>query len=204
MDGKTRKASGRPAWMQVPFKGDDDSWISIGASRLIPLSQTEASSWLAGSASKNVWPAILILLGIYNMRPYIALLAGLAPLLTMAQSPSSIQGAPPAVAAKPSPQAPQSVPLLDSFLGRGWPGSKAEALSELALLPVIGTFGRALPSALEWKATSKSHIYQGFKAGNGLEFRLGDFQVSQLIAITDQVHVKHLWLGVATRDPKAE
>lgn len=147
---------------------------------------------------------MFMLLGIYNMRPYIALLAGLAPLLTMAQSPSSIQGAPPAVAAKPSPQAPQSVPLLDSFLGRGWPGSKAEALSELALLPVIGTYGRALPSALEWKATSKSHIYQGFKAGNGLEFRLGDFQVSQLIAITDQVHVKHLWLGVATRDPKAE
>jgi hypothetical protein len=130
-------------------------------------------------------------------------LACLAPLLTMAQATSSSQAAPSATA-KLTPQASQSVPLLESFLGRGWPGSKAETLSELALLPVIGTYGRALPSALEWKATSKNHIYQGFKASNGLEFHLGDFRVSQLIAITDQVHVKHLWLGVATRDPKAE
>lgn len=130
-------------------------------------------------------------------------LACLAPLLTMAQATSSSQAAPSATA-KLIPQASQSVPLLESFLGRGWPGSKAETLSELALLPVIGTYGRALPSALEWKATSKNHIYQGFKASNGLEFHLGDFRVSQLIAITDQVHVKHLWLGVATRDPKAE
>jgi hypothetical protein len=121
----------------------------------------------------------------------------------MAQATSSSQAAPSATA-KLIPQASQSVPLLESFLGRGWPGSKAETLSELALLPVIGTYGRALPSALEWKATSKNHIYQGFKASNGLEFHLGDFRVSQLIAITDQVHVKHLWLGVATRDPKAE
>jgi hypothetical protein len=121
----------------------------------------------------------------------------------MAQATSSSQAAPSATA-KLIPQASQSVPLLESFLGRGWPGSKAETLSELALFPVIGTYGRALPSALEWKATSKNHIYQGFKASNGLEFHLGDFRVSQLIAITDQVHVKHLWLGVATRDPKAE
>lgn len=98
----------------------------------------------------------------------------------------------------------ESVQMLEAFFGRGWPGSRADTLNSLALWPVSRMPGRSLPSAVDWKVTSKNYIYQGHKTANGLEFRLGDYRVNQLIAVTDQVHVQHLWLGVDTRDPKAE
>jgi hypothetical protein len=112
-----------------------------------------------------------------------------------------------AAAPKAKPQVTpslESVQLLEAFLGRGWPGSRADTLNSLALWPVSKMPGRSLPSAVDWKVTSKNYIYQGHKTANGLDFRLGDYRVNQLIAVTDQVHVRHLWLGVDTRDPKAE
>ena len=113
------------------------------------------------------------------------------------------QAAPPQAKPPVTPSL-ESVQLLEAFFGRGWPGSRADTLNSLALWPVSKMPGRSLPSAVDWKVTSKNYIYQGHKAANGLDFRLGDYRVNQLIAVTDQVHVQHLWLGVDTRDPKAE
>lgn len=129
------------------------------------------------------------------MRFILVLLAVVVSALAPAQTP---------VSTKPSDAPVQSVQLLESFLSRGWPGSRADTLASLALFPVSTVSGRTLPSAIEWKASSKNYIYQGFKSAQGLEFRLGDYRVSQLIAVTDQVHVQHLWLGIDTRDAKAE
>ena len=129
------------------------------------------------------------------MRVILVLLAVVVSVLAPAQTP---------VSTKPTEAPVQSVQLLESFLSRGWPGSRADTLASLALFPVSTVSGRTLPSAIEWKASSKNYIYQGFKSAQGLEFRLGDYRVSQLIAVTDQVHVQHLWLGIDTRDPKAE
>ena len=129
------------------------------------------------------------------MRVILVLLAVVVSALAPAQTP---------VSTKPTEAPVQSVQLLESFLSRGWPGSRADTLASLALFPVSTVSGRTLPSAIEWKASSKNYIYQGFKSAQGLEFRLGDYRVSQLIAVTDQVHVQHLWLGIDTRDAKAE
>jgi hypothetical protein len=112
-----------------------------------------------------------------------------------------------AAAPQAKPQAAtqvEAVQLLEAFLDRGWPGSRADTLNSLALWPVSKMPGRPLPSAVDWRATSKNYIYQGHKTANGLDFRLGEYRVNQLIAVTDQVHVQHLWLGIDTRDPKAE
>lgn len=129
------------------------------------------------------------------MRVFIVLLAVVVSALAQGQTPVSTK----------SSEAPvQSVQLLESFLSRGWPGSRADTLASLALFPVSTVAGHKLPSAIEWKVSSKNYIYQGFKSAQGLEFRLGDYRVSQLIAVTDQVHVQHLWLGIDTRDAKAE
>lgn len=111
---------------------------------------------------------------------------------------------PPPSETKPSVAAKQGVQLLEGFLGKGWPGSRADALNSFALFPVSTVSNRPLPSAIEWKTSSKNYIYQGFKSVQGLDFLLGEYQVNQLIAVTDQMHVQHLWLGVDTRDPKAE
>lgn len=133
------------------------------------------------------------------MRSLRILLCVLIPAMMAGQTLS-----PPPSETKPSVAAKQGVQLLESFLGKGWPGSRADALNSFALFPVSTVSNRPLPSAIEWKTSSKNYIYQGFKSAQGLEFFLGDYRVNQLIAVTDQVHVQHLWLGVDTRDPKAE
>lgn len=138
------------------------------------------------------------------MRVILFLLGALIPVVTPAQTPAQTAAQTPTQTSKAPEANVQSVQLLESFLGRGWPGSRADSLTSLALFPLSALSNRPLPSAIEWKASSKNYIYQGFKSAQGLEFRLGDYRISQLIAVTDQVHVQHLWLGVDTRDPKTE
>ena len=131
------------------------------------------------------------------MRVFLILLQAFLPAAMFSQA------AAPQAKPQAAPQA-EAVQLLETFLGRGWPGSRADTLNSLALWPVGKMPGRPLPSAVDWRATSKNYIYQGHKALSGVDFRFGDYRVNQLIAVTDQVHVQHLWLGIDTRDPKAE
>lgn len=100
---------------------------------------------------------------------------------------------------------PPPVPLLDAFLGRTWPGARADGLMRLALPPgPTGQKALLRPSAVDWKLTSKNYVYKGLLRQGFGELRAGDYRVSELIAVSDQVHIQHLWVSVDTRDPKAE
>ena len=101
--------------------------------------------------------------------------------------------------------APPTIPVLESFLERSWPGSRADALTLLAVAP-DAPGKRIFPkaSAVEWKVTSKHYVYQGVQRSSLGELRAGDYPVGELLAVSDQVQIQHLWISVDTRDPKAE
>ncbi|MEN9814279.1 MAG: hypothetical protein RLZZ412_261, partial [Verrucomicrobiota bacterium] len=87
------------------------------------------------------------------MRVILILLGTLVPVVMPAQTPAQA----PAQASKTAEAPVQSVQLLESFLARGWPGSRADSLTSLALFPVSALSNRPLPSAIDWKASSKNY-----------------------------------------------
>jgi Peptidase_C39 like family len=96
---------------------------------------------------------------------------------------------------------PPSLNILAGFTGNSWPGSKAEGLISFAKLP-NGQMSQM--SAVDWKVTNKKNIYHGLVIPSKAGVSVGDYKVRDVIAVSDQVHVQHLWVSVDTRDPKAE
>ena len=96
---------------------------------------------------------------------------------------------------------PPSLNILAGFTGNSWPGSKAEGLISFAKLP-SGQISQM--SAVDWKVTNKKNIYHGLVIPSKAGVSVGDYKVRDVIAVSDQVHVQHLWVSVDTRDPKAE
>ena len=96
---------------------------------------------------------------------------------------------------------PPSLNILAGLTGNSWPGSKAEGLISFAKLP-SGQMSQM--SAVDWKVTNKKNIYHGLVIPSKAGVSVGDYKVRDVIAVSDQVHVQHLWVSVDTRDPKAE
>ena len=96
---------------------------------------------------------------------------------------------------------PPSLNILAGLTGNSWPGSKAEGLISFAKLP-NGQMSQM--SAVDWKVTNKKNIYHGLVIPSKAGVSVGDYKVRDVIAVSDQVHVQHLWVSVDTRDPKAE
>lgn len=97
------------------------------------------------------------------------------------------------------------IPVLEAFLGRSWPGSRVDELMTLAVVPdQPGMKSFSKPSAIDWRPTSKNYVYRGIRRSGLGELRVGNYKVGELITVSDQIHVQHLWISVDTRDPKAE
>jgi hypothetical protein len=96
---------------------------------------------------------------------------------------------------------PPSLNILGGLTGKSWPGSKAEGLISFAKLP-SGQMNQM--SGVDWRVTNKKNIYHGLVIPSKVGVNIGDYKVRDVIAVSDQVHVKHLWVSVDTRDPKAE
>jgi hypothetical protein len=96
---------------------------------------------------------------------------------------------------------PASINIINTLTEKSWPGSKAEGLISFAKLP-SGQMNQI--SAVDWRVTNKKNIYRGLVIPSKVGVSVGDYNVRDVIAVSDQMHVKHLWVTLDTRDPKAE